>query len=215
MIKFFTTLAFAHMQLVASTADPCSNMPSPPTVSSCWDCFQSLLADCDRKNPQGERRDACYTGANNFYTWCLGRISAPKQNAHLTTPALLETPGSYAFHATFEHRIDATDIQVFVRTFDGSTTEMTEAKIYTFATDTNSYDVLVDTSSYTTNVVGMVVRIEALQFARAFAVTSVMRGDLDRDGSLTDLDLMLLWERYAAGEISHAEFVQLLEILSK
>ena len=210
MFKLFTAIAFANLQLAASlNADPC-NLPSPPTVTSCWDCFQSLLADCDRKNPNGERRDACYTGANNFYTWCLCRISAPKQNAYLTTPALLETPGSYAFHASFEHPVDANNIQVFVRTFDGETSEMIEAKIYTFATDANSYDVLVDTSSFATNVVGMVVRIESQQFARAFAVTSVLRGDFDRDGALTEQDIVLLWEHYANGEISHADFADIL-----
>lgn len=57
--------------------DPCGNVSTSPTVGKCWDCFKKLLTDCDTSNNTADRRQACYTGANTFLTWCLGQLTPP------------------------------------------------------------------------------------------------------------------------------------------
>lgn len=98
---------------------PCS-IGKNPTVSQCWECFQSLLADCDRKNAETARRKACYDAANSFFTWCLGRtVSSPHGVSNITVFA----PETMAMDSAFDYYItldfEPSRIDVWIRDMKG------------------------------------------------------------------------------------------------
>lgn len=207
-----TSMFVLSQSLVASntTSKVCDDLRNPPTVSSCWDCFQNLLSDCDKRNPQGERRDACYKGANNFYTWCLGRISPTKTSAIISAPKTFDKGAGLAFRIDFTTAVDPDTIEVLVRTVDNDTFDSQIAKSYTSTISATSIDVLVDTAQAEGTVVGFVVRLKDTTFAQAFAVEEVLPGDFDNDGQVTDLDIAELWDQYGAGKISYEDFIEKL-----
>lgn len=189
----------------------CNNLGNPPTVSSCWDCFQSLLADCDKQNPQGERRDACYKGANNFYVWCLGRISPQPKSSTVSSTLAIQYPEPFSFSLQLDKATRSDDIRVYVRTTDGTNYYQTLVKSYVFSTSDSSFDILVDYLGIEHTILGFTVTDSEHTFANAFAVQQGIRGDLDGDGQITDIDHVMLAEQFAQGKISFDEYLRLVE----
>lgn len=54
----------------SDAAGPCGG--ALDTHSDCWQCFKSLLVDCESIG-EAEQRRACYAGANSFLSWCLNK----------------------------------------------------------------------------------------------------------------------------------------------
>lgn len=189
----------------------CNNLGNPPTVSSCWDCFQSLLADCDKQNPQGERRDACYKGANNFYVWCLGRISPEPKSSTVSASNTVEYPEPFSFSIQLDKATNSDDLRVYVRSTDGTNYNQTLVKSYVFSTSDSSFDILVDYMQVDDTILGFTVTDSEHTFAHAFAVQQVLRGDIDGDGQITDIDHVMLAEKFAQGKISFEEYLRLVK----
>jgi hypothetical protein len=70
---FLLPLLLPLTAFAADAVAPCDNIGTKPTIRQCWACFQSLLDSCGESTTP-ERREACFTGANSFFSWCLDRV---------------------------------------------------------------------------------------------------------------------------------------------
>lgn len=219
MIKLFTAIAYINYQLVASlNADPCS-LPTPPTVTSCWDCFQSMLADCDAKNREAERRKACYEGANNFFVWCLGRASTPKSLSTAVPDSFIQNHG-LSLELSVSNLQETDSITVYSLTESEQKREVTQLKIYHLI-DGNNVSVLVDDYSIPTdddNLIGIMVVVrnadEKVVMAKSSVVRMIIDGDLNSDLQVNALDLPVLWQMFANDQVTFEEYLRLYDLIT-
>lgn len=75
------------------------NPPAPPAPSTtgCWKDLCEAIKDCDKTFNNAAARQACYTGANDLFRYCLGTI-APRR-ANNPVPATPGSPVTISFEA--------------------------------------------------------------------------------------------------------------------
>lgn len=197
-------------------ANPCSNLGKAPGVSQCWDCFQSLLADCDRQNPEGTRRTACYTGANNFFTWCLGRAGAvANPHQHSSEGTSMERGAGFTYEIAFAAPVNPDLVEVYVRDMENGQPRQQRVDAFVSANDDGSLIVFFDNNNLgleDDKVVGIVTAVRGVNggydAAFAYAVNVVTPGDLDGNGTVDAFDLSKAWDEYSAGDMSYDDFVR-------
>lgn len=202
--------------------NPCSVLGNPPTVGSCWDCFLHLLADCDGANNNADRRRACYEGANNFFTWCLGKAQPP-------APVVPANPRrgqgnmnlreGFAYELVFSSVIDPANIEVYVRDVQNGQPRMQQVKAFAFANEGRSVSIFFDNNNIgieDDSTVGIVTIVRnpathavELAYADAFDVFEPL--DLNGDGTIDAFDYTEAWNQYANGELSYDGFVSYLD----
>jgi anti-anti-sigma regulatory factor len=197
------------------------------TVSSCWNCFQHLLNDCDRTIPQpgnntDDRKRACYQAANNFFTFCLGRTSGgaggnPRSKPIRTPvqPERLTTDEGMSMRVDFGQKVTSEQIVVFVRHNVDGEIAMEKVKPFAFINNDGTYDILVDSSSVDLSddsSIGIIIALVDTNGNVENAVATLVEVenplDLNRDGLVDNSDLIELTNKFAAGEITHEEFVK-------
>jgi len=224
------TLGAAAGACSVASASPCA-LPNPITVEGCWTCFQSLLTDCDAENPEGERRQACYEGANSFLNWCLGEVGDPQLQTGNNDSALnfemnkgtdwdirsnleievhvpsITTNESLAVHVRLQEGENAGSIRLdddqywVLREMHGNDPVMR------VIVDTSSVDI-ADNSS-----VGIVVALEhqgAVQNGFAFVAGVEDSFDLNGDGAFTQDDRVEAVSRYLGGEMGYDRFMRII-----
>jgi len=199
-------------------ANPCSNLSNPPKVGQCWDCFQSLLADCDKQNPEGTRRSACYTGANNFFTWCLGRVGNVANPRQPRSQGMnMERGMGFTYDIAFTAPVDPNLVVVYVRDMENGEPRQQQVNAFVFANDDGSLSVFFDNNNLgleDDKVVGIVTAVRNVNggtaAAYADAYNIITPGDLDGDGVFDALDLSKAWDSYATGEMSYEQFIEYL-----
>lgn len=219
-LAFSASAQNANIGREAAAANPCSTLGPVPTVKGCWGCFQSLLDDCDGANPNAERRNACYTGANNFFTWCLGRVSPAVVPAVPVNPRRgmgdnLNLRQGFAYQLVFSSAIDATNIEVYVRDFENGKLRIQQVKSFAFTGEGNQVTIFFDNNNIgieDDKTVGIItlVRNPVTQeidaaYADAFDVSDPL--DLNGDGTINLFDYTEAWNKYANGDLSFNEFI--------
>lgn len=228
--RFFMSVLFAaccstalgqvavRANVVNDKDNPCTNIGTPPTVASCWSCFQSLLADCDKHNANADRRKACYEGANNFFNWCLGRVGAPNNPRNPHNQGMnMERGMGFTYDIAFSAPVDPNLIVVYVRDMENGLPRQQEVKAFVFANDDGSLNIFFDNNNLgleNDKVVGVVTAVRNVNggYAAAYAdaYDIITPGDLDDDGFVDAFDLSKAWDSYAAGEMSYEQFVEFL-----
>lgn len=188
-------------------ANPCT--VTPQTVDTCWRCFQNLLADCDRANPEGIRRQACYAGANNFFTFCLGRthpghagstvpivpVGDMNWNTEDGTVYTISTNGTVAFDS----------IKVYIRfSVNG---EPVQREIQSVNIPQKDGTVVISVPAMgldvgdngTVGIVTTLVSNQAIVAARADSIAVVDGFDFNHDGVLDQEDLFVAMDRLNTG----------------
>jgi len=199
-------------------ANPCSQLGNPPTVGQCWDCFQSLLADCDKQNPEGNRRKSCYDGANNFFTWCLGRVGNPANPRQPRGQGMnMERGMGFTYDIAFTAPVDPNLVVVYVRDMENGEPRQQQVNAFVFANNDGSLSVFFDNNNLgleDDKVVGVVTAVRNVNggydAAYADAYDIITPGDLDGDGVVDAFDLSKAWDSYAAGEMSYEQFIEFL-----
>lgn len=210
--------SFVKAEIANDKANPCANLGNPPTVGQCWDCFQSLLADCDKQNDEAARRNACYTGANNFFNWCLGRVggAANPRGPRGQAPAIERGMG-VVYDLAFVVPVDPANVSVYVRDIDGGQVRMQEVKSFVFKNGDGSVSVFFDDMNLgleDDKVIGVVTAVKDLQgnivgaYAEAFDL--VTPGDLNGDDQVDGSDIVVAWEKYGNGDMSYEDFAAYL-----
>lgn len=196
------------------------------SVANCWSCFRKLLADCDAAPGEqtGDRRRACYQAANNFFTFCLGRVNqTPAPGTRKTVGPQSMVPGEgYTFTAVFGAEVKAQNIIVTVRTMQDGTVIEQVANTWVASNVDGSFEIMLDDTSIKigdNTSLGVVVaatndRNEVID-AVAMVVDVQDPADLNRDGMVDNQDMTALWEMYANGKINHSNFVDVAERISK
>lgn len=194
------------------------------SVANCWSCFRKLLADCDTGAGEetSDRRRACYQAANNFFTFCLGRVNQAPGNRKAVGPQSMVPGEGYTFTAVFGAEIKAQNIIVTVRTIqDGAVVEQV-ANTWVAANRDGSFEIMLDDSNIKigdNTSVGVVVAAtnDKNQVIDAVAMVVDVQdpADLNRDGAIDNQDMTALWEMYANGKIDHVDFVDVAERIAK
>lgn len=214
-----TALSQVAQRAAIGEAGPCANLGSPPKVGGCWDCFQSLLADCDKNNGEGARREACYKGANNLLTWCLGRVG--NVNVNPANPrrqgAEMQRNEGFTYDIAFTAPVDPSSVEVYVRDMDNGEPRQQQVQAFVFKNDDGSLSVFFDNNNLGLDddkVVGVVTAVRNangdIDAAYADAYSIVTPGDLDGNGSVDSLDLSKAWDSYASGEMTYEAFIEFL-----
>lgn len=208
-------------------------LPRPVTISSCWSCLQTLLADCDKNNPDTQRRIACYDAANNFFTWCLSRIpasnSATRGGVNRANDGSLE----YDVRTGIQYEMfvpagtTAADIAVFIRFFDGNENQNIQLQSTDFfvfeETDTeNMFLIVVLDTGFNfseSNSIGIVSTVTSktgnVLSGFAFAANIVDSYDLNNDGRFDQLDLIDAWQHLSEGTLDFSHVIRLQNALGK
>ena len=222
MTLLFSLIAGSIVSLVDYTPSCDSVEKGNYNVSNCWNCFQKLLNDCDRTRSEGtnndERRRACYQAANNFFTYCLGKVPTAPRNAPISvlpTQQLIIGEGM-ALQVNFGSKVTSDQVTVFVRHGLDGEIKQEKATSFVFPNADGTCDVLIDDASLDLSgesSVGIVVALTDAQgtVTNAFATVVEVENklDLNRDGLVDNSDTIELWNKYAANEISYEEFVKL------
>jgi hypothetical protein len=215
-----TALGEAEQRIAVAEnkANPCEQLGNPPNVGQCWGCFQSLLADCDRQSNEANRRKACYEGANNFFTWCLGRVGNnvnPRQPQ--TRDARMERSSGFAYDIAFTAPVDPSLIEVYIRDMEDGKPRQQQVRSFVFANDDGSLSVFFDNNNLgleDDKVVGVVTAVRNVNggydAAYADAYDIITAGDLDGDGVVDSFDLSKAWNLYASGEMSFESFMEFI-----
>jgi hypothetical protein len=188
---------------------PCANLGSPPTVNSCWSCFQSLLSDCDRNNPEGVRRKSCYDASNTFFVWCLNRVAPVNPNPRTpkkVTYNPLTIGQDYFYSIEFDERIVADSVNVFIRN-----NGVQEAIVPFVIFDGNVLVVSFDTNDIK-NSIGIVTTISnngVIEFAHAISVG--VDTDLNSDGIVDTGDIVEAINQYVNGLISYDKLISVIQ----
>ena len=203
---------------VAPAVNPCSTLGNPPTVGNCWDCFQSLLADCDRENNNSDRRKACYEGANNFFTWCLGRVGSPAPVAPANPrhgAKGMNLREGFSYELVFASVIDPANIEVYVRDVQNGEVRQQQVKAFAFANKGTSVSIFFDNNNLgieNDKTVGIVTLVRNpvthevdTAYADAFDVIEPL--DMNGDGVINEFDYIKSWEQYSSGEIAYDDFL--------
>lgn len=220
-------MSFAVAQPNATTAkteeapkNACSNLANPPTVGSCWDCFQSLLTDCDKANHSADRRKACYEGANNFFTWCLGRIPAAAHAIVTPRPSNNMIRGQgFSYNITFSIEVDPSNVDVYVRDQNNNEVRQQEVKSFVFKNADGSLSIFFDNNNLGLDddkTIGIVtvVRNAAtrnVDVAYAEVVNIIIPYDLNNDGVVDTFDYVEAWELYSRNEMTFEDFIEFLD----
>lgn len=207
-----TVSSAQNLLAVDAAANPCGNLGNPPTVGGCWDCFQSLLKDCDDKNPEGNRRNSCYTGANNFFTWCLGRVGGGNPVTPRPRSSTMNRGEGFSYQLSFENPVEPANIEVYVRDVEGGAIRSQQVNAFTSRNADGSISVFFDNNNLgleNDKTVGVVTIVrnpvtrnveaayaEAYTFAKGFY--------------MTPFGLMDAWNAYANGEMEFDEFISFL-----
>lgn len=206
-----------------TNGDTCTNLPDRPKVYQCWGCFQELLSSCDEENQTDERRQACYQAANTFFTWCLGRTTAPgtprpkpehdRSNYDLNKDRTFDvrTQPELAFNSV--RGLTPDDILVRLRLEDGF--EILDADNMWLFEDKGSYIVVLDRSvadlSYRS--IGVDVQIMKngiLIDGFAVAVPVVDSFDLNHDGMFNEFDKVEAMTLFGAGELPMEQMLRIV-----
>jgi hypothetical protein len=214
-----TTKIGSGTGVVDANPNPCSRLSNPPTVGQCWDCFQNLLTDCD-KNPSGDRRQACYDAANNFFVWCLGRITTSNlvgPTKFMTQAMDMRRNEGFSYDVVFSSPVDTSLIEVYVRDMNNNEPRMQQVEIFVFENHDGSINIFFDNNDLgfeDDRVVGVVTVVRNVnghvETARADAYNLITPGDLDGNGIVDALDLAQAWDMYAAGDLNYEDFVNFL-----
>lgn len=224
------TLGAAAGLCSLASASPCA-LPNPPTVNGCWNCFQQMLADCDKNNPTVERREACYEGANTFLTWCLGQVGDPElrvgnDDTELNFEVNKDMDWDVRSNLEIEMHVGSitTDEHpsVYVRLLNGDhagSIRLDEDQ-YVVLREIHGNDpvmrVIVDTSSVDiadNSSVGIVVALEhegAVQNGFAFVAEVEDSFDLNGDGAFTHDDRLDAASLYLRGELEYDRFTRII-----
>lgn len=202
--------------------NPCGKLTLPPTIDSCWSCFQSLLSDCDKNNNNPDRRKACYEGANNFFTWCLGRVGVPNNPRQPQGQELVMYRGEgFAYDIAFTVAVDPNLVEVYIRDMDNGEPRQQRVNAFVFKNNDGSLSVFFDNNNLgldDDNAVGIVTAIRnpngGYDAAYADAYKIITPGDLDGDGNVDAFDLSKAWDSYASGEMSYEAFIEFLNKFS-
>lgn len=229
-LLFMTVGLCVQGQAAVAASEPCA-LPVPPTVQSCWNCFQSLLSDCDDQNPEGERRQASYEGANTFLNWCLGEVGDPEFGTGTTDSTLnfnLNKGTDWDVRSNLEIEMRVASITtdehpaVYVRLQNGEHAGSMRLRQvqYWVAREMHGNDpmmrIIIDTSSIDiegNSSVGIVVALEhegSFQNGFAFVADVEDSFDLNRDGVFDFNDRFDAMSRYAAGELDHTTAVRII-----
>lgn len=216
------SVSLAQAALLAPPAAPCASLGSPPTVDSCWSCFQSLLGDCDKgNNNNADRRRACYEGANNFFTWCLGRVSAPApapippRRKDGKTMNLRE---GFSYDISFSSNVDPSTIEVYVRDIENGEVRQQQVKVFAVADKDGTISIFFDNNNLNIeddSSIGVVTVVRnpatnLVELAVADVVEVVEALDLDNDGTVGDGDFTEAWNQYSQGTLSFDDFVEFI-----
>lgn len=195
--------------------NPCNT--TPPTVGTCWDCFQNLLADCDAHNPEGARRQACYTGANNFFTFCLGRTTAPANPA----PRKSSINESYntlsgTSYSLLIGTLDYDQVIVYVRDMDAQgNPRQTQTTSFTAAFGSGELFVSVDApfviNGNSAGIVTTFLKQGQIVAALADSMPVVNGLDLNADGAVNENDLIVAMQYLDEGKWTNDQFTAYLE----
>lgn len=214
-VAIFLSTALSQVVAVAEKANPCSQLGSPPQVGQCWDCFQSLLSDCDKNNPSAERRQACYDGANNFLKWCFGRVGNPRKKG--ADGLDMQRNQGFSYNIFFSTPVDPNFVEVYVRDMHDGEPRMQRVNAFVFSNTDGSLGVFFDNNNLglendkVAGVVTVVRNAEGnVESAYADAYNIITPGDLDGNGSVDAFDLSQAWDSYSSGEMSYEKFVEFL-----
>tara|TARA_B100000614_G_scaffold258752_1_gene281781 strand:- start:51737 stop:52474 length:738 start_codon:yes stop_codon:yes gene_type:complete len=242
MKKLFSTIALASFaglsagQQVSFTAASAGSvqagcaLPNPITVAACWECFQDLLDDCDDDNPNDDRRQACYDGANNFFTWCLGRVPAATPNSPRRTglnPDLnlhesFDIRGDMQYEMFVPAGTEADDIAVFIRYFDGNESRqvrLDETEFFVFdqtGVEDFFFFIVIDTNLdvSASSSVGVITGIESdsgtIDYAFALSADVIDSFDINGDGVFDNFDRIEAMTQFSRGELDHAALTRIL-----
>lgn len=207
---------------IGAVANPCANVEKGSyTVTNCWDCFQKLLNDCDNVRPNDDntpsRRQACYTGANNFFTFCLGKVGGGpgRRTTPIQAPDRLTLGEGYIFNVAFASKPAADRITVYVRSYNGTSTVQQPVKAWVLPANDGSLDVMIDDTTLDLSddtSIGVIVAVRDSndRISDAVATVATVDNPLDanRDGTVDAADTIELWNMYANNTISYEVFVE-------
>jgi len=180
------------------------------TVGKCWDCFQSLLTDCE-KNQTEDKRKACYEGANTFFDWCLGRVADPKARANSQWPGFQNWVVGDQLERPFIWPESADRVEAWVRV-PGQRERQPEPAVE--QQPDGSFVVVVDwpTMSLGDNgSVGLVlVWYQGDTPVEALADVVLLTSDASGDGTDQE-DILRLLAHYSAGTIDTRELIRALD----
>lgn len=204
--------AFGQVRAVKEEDNPC--LKSPPTVQTCWDCFQKLLADCDKQNPEGDRRRACYTGANNYFTFCLGRTTVPGQRragveSSLPTGTTFDMSSGMVYQLTTDQCIPYDSIKVYLRLMVNGEPVQIEAPSFIVNEGKTTTVAVLPMNVSGNRWVGVVTAfLSRGQIVAGFAdsVPVVDALDLNGDSVVDILDLMEASNRVTRGAMTANDF---------
>lgn len=190
--------------------NPCESVATTPTISNCWDCFQSLLTSCDKNNQDAARRAACYKSANDFFTWCLGRI--PKvQPVNQVPQANLQTWNLQdGLIVDYSVPLNST-IHVYVRDEFGTQSEAQFVSVTNPDTTVTIFigqpgGLFLTTNSSAGIVVTAVDKDGNMLGAFASVVNVYEPLDLNNDGVIDGADQMIAVGKYADGTWTYLQF---------
>lgn len=199
--------------------NPCSTLGDNPKVGDCWSCFQSLLDDCDKNNGNADRRKACYDGANNFFTWCLGKVPSGKTpHRGASSVENMNLREGYSYTISFNGIVDAANIEVYVRDVQNGEVRVQQVNAFVFDSG-NGFDVFFDNNNLgieNDHTVGIVTVARNpltgnVDGAYASAVSVIEPLDLNKDGMVDVFDLTEAWNQYASGVMAFNDFVSFSE----
>ncbi len=198
---------------------PCDGASSP---STCWSCFQDALEDCDRRNTEASRRQACYAAANQFFVNCLApRTSKPGVGTLRTGASIPALNTWYGSTYSLEGRApDFDDVWVFVRDTDeeGAIREQEVAAFPTVLADGSIMVVAEAPPACNGDCAGIVTAFvkDGVVVAAVAHVVAVTDGaDLTGDGVVDIEDLGAAFARWEAGEGTEAELENLFHRLAE
>tara|TARA_B100001778_G_scaffold330827_2_gene334040 strand:+ start:2774 stop:3508 length:735 start_codon:yes stop_codon:yes gene_type:complete len=213
----------------ANSVEAGCQMSNPPTVGNCWDCFQELLADCDDNNPEGTRRQACYEAANNFFTWCLGRVGNNRSidlgraslNYELNGDKSFDVRTDMQYEMFIPAGTDIEDISVFIRYFNGTDTRQiqldpTEFFIFDQTGVDDLFLIVLDTDLDVgmSNSVGIVTGVQndagEIDYGFAFGASVVDSFDIDGNGVFDNADRIAAMGLFSQGKMDHATLTRII-----
>ncbi len=214
-------------------------LPQQPTVEACWNCFQSLLVDCDKNNPEGDRRQACYEAANHFFTWCLGRVAQDRPDGRAITQSMeLNNNKVWDIRSDFTYEVIVPagtrpdDINIFLRTIVHNKPQQVRLEpddywVFNETGQNDLYVIVIDTSRinlFSNKVVGIVTAVgqdsdqeggsrSAVEprYGFAMAVPVVDPYDINKDGVFTVSDKTAAMELYSRHDIDYSLVTRILD----
>lgn len=212
--------AVAEGRAIVNPSNDCNKAPS---VTSCWNCFQSLLSDCDRKNPEGDRRQACYQGANHYYAWCLSKVPSSSSATNDNNNRLREydVRSGMKYEMLVPAGTSSEDVVIFVSYWDGAENKQAELSsndYFVFETfEENMFlivilDTNIDLSQSASIGILSAVKGDNGNIVDGFAVSAnvVDSFDLNQDGVFDMADRMEAFHQHAEGNITLEQMMRII-----